>query len=409
MKIPGIHLFQFLRLIVARFKQDRCTQMASSLTFTTLLSLVPLITIMLALFSAFPQFVDFSTNAKNVLLANMLPETGGKIITNYIQQFADNAARLTAVGIVFLALTSMLLMLTIDNAFNMIWRVSRPRTLLQRVLIYWAVLTLAPLLMGGSLSLTSWLIGLSVGHVTQIPPAMVAVLKVVPTLLATVAFTLMFRVVPNRFVPMPHALIGGAVAAIAFEAMSRGFAMYIAYFPTYKLVYGAFASIPIFLLWIYLSWLAVLLGAMLTATLSHWKSENGAQPLSQDVRLYYSLRILKLMSDGLVSGTVQTLPSLSRELRVGYDSLEELLEKMATINLVRHLSGPGWALVRSPEHVQANELYRLFVFDPAKPPVAEGIEGINQWFARLAERSAQGADVNISSLFNVSPEAAKAD
>ena len=111
-------------------------QMASSLTFTTLLSLVPLLTIMLALFSAFPQFADFSANAKNVLLANMLPETGGKIITNYIQQFADNAARLTAVGIVFLAFTSMLLMLTIDSAFNMIWRVSRPRTLVQRVLIY---------------------------------------------------------------------------------------------------------------------------------------------------------------------------------------------------------------------------------------------------------------------------------
>lgn len=383
-------------------------QMASSLTFTTLLSLVPLLTIMLALFSAFPQFADFSANAKNVLLANMLPETGGKIITNYIQQFADNAARLTAVGIVFLAFTSMLLMLTIDSAFNMIWRVSRPRTLVQRVLIYWAVLTLAPLLMGGSLSLTSWLIGLSVGHVTQIPAAVVAVLKVVPTLLATVAFTLMFRVVPNRFVPMPHALIGGAVAAIAFEAMSRGFAMYIAYFPTYKLVYGAFASIPIFLLWIYLSWLTVLLGAVLTATMSHWKSENGAEPLTQDVRLYYSLRILKLMSDGLVSGTVQTLPSLSRELRVGYDSLEELLEKMATINLVRHLSGQGWALVRSPEHVQANELYRLFVFDPAKPPAAVGVAGINEWFAHLAERSAHATEVSISSLFNAAPADAKA-
>jgi membrane protein len=400
MKIPGIHFFRFLRFIAARFHQDRCSQMASSLTFTTLLSLVPLITIMLTLFSAFPQFVDFSTSAKNVLLANMLPETGGRIITNYIQQFADNAARLTAVGIVFLAVTSMLLMLTIDNAFNMIWRVSRPRSVLQRVLIYWAVLTLAPLLMGGSLSLTSWLIGVSVGHVTQIPPAVLALLKVVPALLATAAFTLMFRVVPNRYVPLSHALVGGAFSAIAFEAMSRAFAMYIAYFPTYKLVYGAFASIPIFLLWVYLSWLSVLLGAMLTASISHWRSENGAQPMSQDVKLYYALRILQLMNDGMVSGKVQTFTSLSRELRVGYDSLEELLEKMATINLVRRLSGQGWALVRAPEHVQANELYRLFVFDPAKPPVVEGGEGINAWFARLAERSSKTTDVTLRTLFN---------
>jgi membrane protein len=403
MKITGIHFlhfFRFLRFIVARFRQDRCTQMAASLTFTTLLSLVPLITIMLSLVSAFPQFVDFSTSAKNALLANMLPETGGKIITNYIQQFADNAARLTAMGIAFLGVTAMLLMLTIDNAFNMIWRVSRPRTLLQRVLIYWAVLTLAPLLMGGSLSLTSWLIGVSVGHVTRIPVEVLAVLKVVPTLLATAAFTLLFRVVPNRYVPLPHALIGGVVAAIAFEAMSRAFALYIALFPTYKLVYGAFASIPIFLLWIYLSWLAVLLGAVLTSSLSHWRSANGVQPMSQDVKLYYALRILKLMSEGMASGKIQTFTSLSRELRVGYDALEELLEKMASINLVRRLSGQGWALVRGPEHVHANELYRLFVFDPSKPPVVEGGAGINAWFARLAERSAKTTDVTLRSMFN---------
>lgn len=400
MKILGIHFFRFLRFVAARFRQDRCSQMASSLTFTTLLSLVPLITIMLTLFSAFPQFVDFSTSAKNALLANVLPETGGKIITNYIQQFADNAARLTAVGIVFLAVTSMLLMHTIDNAFNMIWRVSRPRSVLQRVLIYWAVLTLAPLLMGGSLSLTSWLIGVSVGHVTQIPAAVLAVLKVVPALLTTAAFTLMFRAVPNRLVPLQHALIGGAFSALAFEAMSRAFALYIAYFPTYKLVYGAFASIPIFLLWVYLSWLSVLLGATLTAAISHWRSETGLQAMSQDVKLYYALRILKLMSESMVSGEVQTFTSLSRELRVGYDDLEELLEKMATIGLVRRLSGQGWALVRAPEHVQASELYRLFVFDPAKPPVVQGGEGINAWFARLAERSAKTTDVTLRSLFH---------
>ena len=400
MKIPGIHFFHFLHFIVARFRQDRCAQMASSLTFTTLLSLVPLITIMLSLFSAFPQFVDISTSAKNALLANMLPETGGRIITNYIQQFADNAARLTAMGIAFLAVTAMLLMLTIDNAFNMIWRVSRPRTLLQRVLIYWAVLTLAPLLMGGSLSLTSWLIGVSVGNVTRIPVEVLTVLKVVPALLATAAFTLLFRVVPNRYVPLPHALIGGAVAAIAFEAMSRAFALYIAHFPTYKLVYGAFASVPIFLLWIYLSWLAVLLGAVLTASVSHWRSANGAQPMSQDAKLYYALRILKRMSEDMVSGKVETFTSLSRELRVGYDALEELLEKMASINLVRRLSGQGWALVRAPEHVHANELYRLFVFDPTRPPAAEGGEGINAWFARLAERSEENSDVTLRALFD---------
>ena len=156
-------LLRFLRFIGNRFSQDRCAEMAASLTFTTLLSLVPLITIALTLFSAFPVFADFSAQIKNFLLANMMPETGGKMISNYMEQFAESAAKLTAVGIVFLTLTAMLMMLTIDKAFNTIWRVSRPRALVQRVLIYWAVLTLGPLLIGGSLSLTSWRASLSMG------------------------------------------------------------------------------------------------------------------------------------------------------------------------------------------------------------------------------------------------------
>ena len=151
MKKNWVDLWHFLRFIAARFRQDRFTQMAASLTFTTLLSLVPLITIALTLFSAFPVFDEFSGQIKQFLLANMLPETGGKMISRYVEQFAESAAKLTAVGIAFLALTAMLMMLTIDNAFNTIWRVSRPRPLIQRVLIYWAVLTLTPLLVGGSL------------------------------------------------------------------------------------------------------------------------------------------------------------------------------------------------------------------------------------------------------------------
>lgn len=399
-KIPGLYFFHFLSTLTARFKQDRCPDMASTLTFTTLLSLVPLITIMLTIFSAFPQFADFSAYAKNIILANMLPETGGKIITQYMQQFAENAARLTAVGSVFLAVTSMLLIYNIDHAFNTIWRVSRQRTLVQRVLVYWAVLTLAPLLLGGSLSMTSWLIGMSVGNLSQLSTIVVGMLKVVPLILATLAFAFLFRVVPNRFVPMQHAFIGGAVSALAFEAMSRAFALYIAHFPTYKLVYGAFASIPIFLLWVYLSWMTVLLGAVLTASLSHWRSKNGIQPLSPAVKLYYALCILKTMSESMRSGATQTLPMLSKGLLLGYDSLEELLEKMATINLVQRVIGHSWVMVRAPEHVQAIELYRLFVFDPAKPPVIKNFEGINAWLERLAELNAKTADVSLRTLFN---------
>jgi membrane protein len=399
-KIPGLHVFHFLNLVAARFKQDRCADMASSLTFTTLLSLVPLITIVLTFFSAFPQFSNFSDHAKNIILENMLPETGGRIISRYMEQFAENAARLTAVGIGFLAVTAMLMIYSIDHAFNTIWRVSRQRTVLQRVLVYWAVLTLAPLLMGGSLSMTSWLIGMSVGNLSHFSAIVVGLLKIVPLVLATLAFAFLFRVVPNRYVPIKHAFIGGLVSAIAFEAMSRAFALYITNFPTYKLVYGAFASIPIFLLWVYLSWLTVLIGAVLTASLSHWRSKSGNQPLSPELKLYYSLCILKIMSASMRSGVTQTLPMLSRELRLGYDSLEELLEKMASIKLVQRIVGRSWVMIRAPEHVQAIELYRLFVFDPAKPLASETCAGINTWLASLSERHKKSDDVSLRSLFN---------
>jgi membrane protein len=399
-KISGHYLFHFIGFITARFKQDRCADMASSLTFTMLLSLVPLITIILTVFSAFPQFASFSEHAKNIILSNMLPETGARIITQYVEQFAENAARLTTVGIVFLAVTSMLLIYNIDHAFNTIWRVTRQRTVIQRVLVYWAVLTLAPLLVGGSLSMTSWLISMSVGSLSQLSSVAVWMLKAIPLILATLAFTFLFRIVPNRLVPMQHALIGGAVSALAFEAMNRAFALYIAYFPTYKLVYGAFASIPIFLLWVYLSWLTVLLGAVLTASISHWRSKNGVHPLSPEVKLYYSLCILRLMSESLRNGIPQTLPMLSKEILLGYDSLEDLLEKMAATNIVQRVLGHGWVMVRAPEHIQAIELYRLFVFDPAKPPARTHCEGINTWLARLAEHTAKTAGVSLHTLFN---------
>ena len=382
-----------LRFIVLRFRQDRCAQMASSLTFTTLLSLVPLLTIALTLFSAFPVFAEFSEQIKQFMLTNMLPETGGRLISRYVEQFAESATKLTAVGITFLAVTAMLMMRTIDNAFNTIWRVSQPRPLLQRIIVYWAVLTLAPLLVGGSLSLTSWLISMSTGHARQIPALGMTLLKVIPVLLTTLAFSLLFRIVPNRYVPVRHALLGGVVAAVAFESMNRAFAFYIAHFPTYKLVYGAFASIPIFLLWIYLSWLTILFGALIAASLSHWRSHFIKQMLPA-TELYYALYVLKQMHEGLASATVQNLAMLSRQLHIGFDTLEQILDKLAQANIVRKLAGNGWAMIRSAEHVQMTELYRLFVFDASILTADEGTE-IRSWLEKMEQQVADTTHVTL--------------
>lgn len=398
MKKNWVDTWHFLRFIALRFRQDRCAQMAASLTFTTLLSLVPLITIALTLFSAFPVFSDFADNIKHFLLTNMMPETGAKMISRYVEQFAESATRLTAMGIVFLGLTAMLLMVTIDNAFNTIWRVTRQRTVLQRVLTYWAVLTLAPLLVGGSLTLTSWLVGLSVGYAKQIPEFGVVMLKVVPVLLTTLAFSLLFRVVPNRYVPLRHAIIGGVVAAVAFESMNRGFAMYISNFATYKLVYGAFASIPIFLLWIYLSWFTILLGALIAATLSYWRSYP-ARVLNPAAQLYHALRILKIMGHAMHSGEVPTSYALSEKLRIGFDALDAIMEKLAQANMVRKLSGNGWAMIRDAEHIQVSELYRSFVFDPSSLEVQQDDAEIRAWLNHMQRSAAEAAGLSLRELY----------
>lgn len=386
------------RFIAARLAQDRCAQTAASLTFTTLLSLVPLITIALTMFSAFPVFEEFSSQIKAYLLNNLMPETAGVVITRYMQQFTDSAARLTTVGIGFLAVTAMSMMLTIDQAFNVIWRVTRPRPLVKRLVIYWAVLTLAPLLVGASLSLTSWLVGLSMGYAKNIPLFGIDVLKILPVLFTTLAFAMLFRLVPNRYVPRSHALIGAFVAAVLFETMNRVFGYYVTHFPTYKLVYGAFASVPIFLMWIYMSWLTILFGAEIAASLSHWRTPATHQ-LSSTTRLLNALRVLQTLVSGFQQGKVSTFSKLSKSLHLDFDELEKILEKLAGADMVRKAEGQGWLLARDANHIRASELLHLFVLDSGDLASEPGDDPLRQWFHDCARQLEMSTDLSLRELF----------
>lgn len=396
----------FIRFVAGRFVQDRCAQIAASLAFTTLLSLVPLATIALALFSAFPVFDDFSIQIKSYLLDNLMPNTAGRVITHYMGQFAESAGRLSAVGIVFLAVTAMLMMLTISQAFNTIWRVHRPRPMVKLFVAYWAVLTLAPLLVGASLSLTSWLVGLSLGYAKHIPVFGVGSLKILPVLFTTLAFAMMFRLIPNRYVPRTHALIGGVVAAVLFETMNRVFGYYISHFPTYKLVYGAFASVPIFLMWIYFSWLIVLLGAVVTASLPHWRTPE-AEHLPAVEKMLDALRVLKVMSDAMRQGKVMTIPALSKVLRLGFFSLELILERLAGAGMVHKAEGQGWLMARNVSHISAVELLHLFVLDRSSLPDGGDDDALKQWLVSCSAQLDQKADVTLQELFEGLPEKGK--
>ena len=386
------------KLVVARFIYDRCLQIAANLTFTTLLSIVPLITIALTMFAAFPVFQDFSTQIKDYMEVNMMPASTAEVITEYMQQFTDSAARLTAVGIIFLVITAMSMMLTIDNAFNLIWRVARPRPLFKKLVVYWAVLTLAPLLIGASLSLSSWLVGLSMGYVKHIPFVGVAVLKLLPILFTTLAFTLLFQLVPNRYVPLKHAVIGAVLASVLFGSMNAMFAIYIKNFPTYTLVYGAFATIPIFLMWIYLSWITILLGAVVAASMSYWHKPP-AQHLPPVIQMLDALRVLKIMADGFVTGKETTFPLLSNALELGYDQLEIILERLQGVEMVCKTEQQGWILMRDPRHIGATELLNLFVIDRHALTHNTLNDSLQNWLMGCVDQLEHYADITLHHLF----------
>ena len=257
--------FDTLRTLRLRLRDDHLALSASSLTFTTLISLVPLATVMLALFTAFPMFARFQVALQQYFLQSLVPDTIARPVLLALTQCAGKANKLGAVGLVVLGLTALALMFTIDRTLNAIWRVPKSRPLAQRVLVYWAALTLGPLVLGASLSITSYALSASRGVVNELPGGVSLLLGLVEFSLLAVSMASLFRFVPNTHVRWSHALAGGVFAALGFQLVKRGLAWYVSQVPTFSVLYGAFATLPILLLWIYLSWLIVLLGAVIAA------------------------------------------------------------------------------------------------------------------------------------------------
>jgi membrane protein len=376
-------LVYFLTLAWRRFKEERCLQIASSLTFTALLAVVPIITVTLTLISAFPVFRELMLNVQQFLVQNMLPESAENV-AHYAELFVDNAAHLTAVGIAFLFVTAMIVLLTIDRALNQIWRVQRRRTTVQSIFIYWALLTVGPLLIGASLSLTSWLVSQSIGLVKDVPFAGELVLKLVPILLTGIAFTLVYIAIPNRRVLIRDALSGGVLAALAFEGMKHGFAAYITHFPTHKVVYGAFASVPIFLLWIYLSWLVVLSGAVVAAVMPEWRERASQAEAVPGGQFLDALQILRVLWEAHRTGEIVTLLRVHAAVKLPMDRTEAVLDAMSAAHWVGRV-GNGWALIRDAAEVSVADVYHLFVFRAgARLPARQSGQELDQLALELA-------------------------
>ncbi len=261
-------MLPFLRHFLRRARQERLPQAAGSLTFATLLSVVPLLAVGLALFARWPMvFGRFEAALDDLLLKSLLPPEIARTVLAHLHRFATNAGGLPWVGSLLLLAAAMAMLLTVENTLNQIWNVKRRRPWLKRVGLYLLILVLGPPALGASLWATSAVVSASMGWIGPLPPSARFVLNLGPVLLGWAALTCLFVFVPNTRVRRRDALAGALVASIALELGKRGFAAYLLKLPTYKAVYGAFAVFPVFLLWVYFSWLVTLAAALLAANL----------------------------------------------------------------------------------------------------------------------------------------------
>jgi membrane protein len=270
-------MFNLTRLTIHRARKERLAQIAGSLTFTTVLSIAPFLAVSFALFTRFPVFRRFEDALEEHLLKSLLPPDMSRSVLRYLNQFAANASGLTLVGSLFLLAAAVALLLTVENAFNQIWNVKRNRPFHKRLGLYLLMLAVGPPALGVSLWATSYVLSASMGLIGTVPPSVKFVLTLGPVLLSSVGMAAMFYLVPNAKVRRRDAIAGGLLAGIAFELGKRGFAAYLVKVPTYKAVYGTFAAFPVFLIWVYFSWLVTLTAALITANLSRTESRPGSK------------------------------------------------------------------------------------------------------------------------------------
>jgi membrane protein len=357
----SIRWMSFSRFLWRRMSSNRVLQVAGSLTFTTLLALVPLLTIALIMMAAFPIFADYSTRFKVMLLSTLMPEFAGKVITVYMRQFADNAERLTAAGVIMLGGTALMLMATIERTFNAIWGVRRSRPWLQQGLVYWSVLTLGPLVLGGGLLL--WHSLFKASRLAHKAPFLADLVQAGGSIVLTAGvLTLLFRIVPNRFVPLGHATWGALLTSVLLEGARALFGFYIGEIASYKLVYGAFASVPIVLLWVYCVWLVVLVGAVFTSALSYWGDDAWRRRFDPRRRFLDALKLLILLDAAQSVGTLPTPEDLRREVNVGYDEIGLVLDRLAQAGYVQKGGQDGWVLRKRLSAITLAELFQLFIY-----------------------------------------------
>jgi len=390
-----------LSAVSRRFGEGRCSQVAASLAFTSLLSVVPFVTLVAVVFSKFPQSQRFADALRGFLLDNLLPEKAGKVIATYAFQFSQKTTNLTIVGGAVLILTAIMLMRTIDQVINEIWRVQVHRPWATRLVAYWAVLSLGPLLLAGGVFAAGAMLSVSMDFMNEPAWLEVAGLRLVSLGVLAGVFATLYFAVPHCSVRLADAGLAGLLAAAGFLVMQRMFSLYLAHFPSYTLVYGAFAVVPIFLLWLYLSWIIILLGAVVAAVLPERSLRRRPLPEFPGRALYVALLMLFELAEAQSGGECRGVEELADVARVGHDEVREVLAVLASSRVVVRRDSGGWLLARSAESVRVSELVNLFGL--ALPPDAGGVYGgpeswLHEPWKRILAAADAAADVSLRHL-----------
>lgn len=349
-------VLQFVAAATRRFLSDNGLQVAAALTYTSLLSLVPVLALSLAIIAIFPAFEPLRNELREMFTANFLPGSVAAI-DEYLQTFTRNAGQLTAAGLIGLVVTSVLLFLTIEDAFNRIWRVRQNRSLVVRLMAFWTLMSLGPILFGFSVSISAE-VASAFDSVSGMTRGLQQLAASGPPVLAFLGFFALYWMLPNYPVRWQHAAAGAALAAVLFEVLKLGFGIYIQAYPTYQMIYGALSMIPILLIWTYLAWCVAIAGAVVAALLPNFLALRGVPEEEARIRRRLEIGVLLLDELRLCARTGQPLRlrPLMRRARVAPETLDEAISQMAAARIVMRKGRQQLVLCRDLRHLTLYDL-----------------------------------------------------
>ncbi len=358
------------RTLRQRFREDRLGQAAGSLTFTTTIALVPMVTVALAVLTAFPLFGDFQAVLQKRLVESLVPDNISRQVLGYLTLFASKASRLGAAGVMALLGSALALVFTIDRTLNAIWRVRKRRPLAHSMLLYWTVITLGPLLMGASLVVMSEFVAVSRGVAPEGAGNLRWLFASLEFLLLAWAVSALYRFVPYTQVRWRHAWVGGVWVAAATEVARRVLAYYFGQMPTYSVVYGAFATVPILLVWIYLAWSIVLMGAVLVANLPSLLGGISRDGRSVGWRFQLAIEVLQRLQIARQSDEHgASLTTLCEDLALDPLQIEDVLAALVDLDWIARLSE---SVDARQTHVK--EARYVLLADPHRTPLVPLME-----------------------------------